>query len=223
MGVCNLTMSWFQWSKNKQGETFHARPGHEWGGRARTAWQQAHDKFRTGWLTGTNATNVFEDWTFFTFVREPRSRLTSGMFEVALRKFVEKVGSKKTKDATSTVKHSAPSLYKAVTASLPCQPRTRPSSASEPDVLQCVLDGEQGGISRRLSKTVPGKVNPHILPQSLFLLGARGGRTFIFPQLSHVGKVEHLVAELTTTLSVTMQVTTRPLRCACHPPVSPPP
>lgn len=87
MGVCNLTVSWYHRSPANHGETFHARPGHQWGAVARAAWQEEHTEFRTGWLAGPkppnqNSTHVFNDWSFFTFVREPRSRLMAGIFEV---------------------------------------------------------------------------------------------------------------------------------------------
>ena len=49
---------------------------------------------------------MFKDWTFFTFVREPRSRLLSGIFEVALR-----VYNAETKKDTPNARRSASSLY----------------------------------------------------------------------------------------------------------------
>ena len=202
MGVCNRTVSWYHWDMRKFGETFQARPGHEWGAEARATWQEAHARFRTGWLTGNNAKNVFEDWSFFTFVREPRSRLMSGIFEVALRVF-----NKKTRDGTPKVDRRARTFNPAVTAALPCKRQTANLTTGS-DVLQCVLNGRQGGVLGRLSKFNRARVNSHILPQSRFLLGGRDGRTFIFPQLSHVGQVEYLNEELAAILSATMQVTT---------------
>ena len=61
MGVCNLTLSWYQYSKSKHGETFHARLGHAWGVGDDARWKNAHDRFRAGWLRGASQSQIVDN------------------------------------------------------------------------------------------------------------------------------------------------------------------
>ena len=65
---------------------------------------------------------------------------------------------------------------------------------------------QASAMSASMWRGVLVQVNPQVLPQSNFLLGGLGSRTLMFPQLSHVGQVEHLDDELAVILSATMQV-----------------